>query len=164
MAHLLCRLCCARRHQSGVIARSSALQDRDAASKPLRCQADALSRVISTVQVHHAQVSKSHSCCPLYSCRTLLIYYDVVPWKKLHRIPYYGNFITTKNSFKPFDVSLDVLVCLCVNAQVLMQLESALCPLPMLKNGWFLMKVDGIHNGMIPAPHCLCVHLCQRCL
>lgn len=72
MAHLLCRLRCARRHQSGVIARSSALQNRDAASKLLRCWSEALSSVISTVQVHHAQVSEP-LCCPLYSCSTLLL-------------------------------------------------------------------------------------------
>lgn len=28
--------------------------------------------------------------------------------------------------------------------------------------GWFLMKVNVIHNGMRAAPHCLCVHLRQR--
>lgn len=87
------------------------------------------------------------------------------PVERIAQNFYYGNFITTEKGFKRFDVSLDVfLVCLCVNAQVLMQLESALCPVPLLKNGWLLMKVDIIHNGMIPAPHCLCVLLCQRWL
>lgn len=68
--------------------------------------------------------SQSHSVVPYTAA--VHSYCDVVPWKELHRIPYYGNFITIEKGFKRFDVSLDVfLVCLCVNAQVLMQRESA---------------------------------------
>lgn len=122
-----CRLCCTRRQQSGVITLvcSARLRSGSPTWQQLHCEADTLSWVTSTVQVHHPQVSESQ-CADSFSATVLLLTCSGFILWKTPQIPHYGNFITTENSLKRFHVDGKIRrlwVCLCVNAQVLMQLE-----------------------------------------